>query len=149
MSDFGELCPLFNTGVFNEITFPVIVSTASSDTVNLLEGLSTAGALAGKDNFTFGRTVVVTNAFIRKWTANLEIMYMHLKHYTSAGATPTAFGTWTISNTYTLEEVKYHWKAVTHTDKTFTSDEVLGLSVSCGTTSSGGEYDLIVQYKEK
>ena len=148
MSDFSELCPLFNTGVFGEVTFPCIVMTMTSDTCNALEGSCTAGALK-TNQFTFGRTVVVTQAWLRRWTANAITIWIHLKHYTSAGATPTVFGTWTFSDTATLKEIKHTWCECTHTDKTFTSDEVLGLSVHCGTASSGGEYDLIVQYKEK
>jgi len=150
MADFSELCPLFNTGVFNEITFPNIICTVTSDTVNLLEGTCTAGALAGQSNFTFGRTVIVTQAWIRKWTANASTIWLHLKHYTTAGATPTIFGTFTSSVTATQRMIKYTWNAMTHSaDKTFTSNEVLGFGIHCGTAASGGEYDLIVQYKEK
>ena len=149
MSDFGELCPLFHTGVFNEVVFPRLEMTLSSSTCNALEGLITAGA-EGADNFTFGRTVVVTEAYLRRWTANACTVWIWLDHRASAGAAQTIIGTWTISITTTLKEIKYTWNKLTHAaDKTFTSDEVLGISSSTATVSSGGEFDLIVQYKEK
>jgi hypothetical protein len=149
MSDFSELCPLFDTGVFHEIVFPGLNMTLTAETCNALEGSCTAGA-AHSGNFTFGRTVVVTKAFLRRWTANAITSTIHLDHRTTAGAAQTIFGTWIISVTQTLKEVKYTWLAMTQAaDKTFTSSEILGMCIGGGTLSSGGEYDLIVRYREK
>jgi hypothetical protein len=152
MSDFSELCPLFETGVFKEILFPRLVMTLTAQACNALEGSCTAGALATKENFTFGRTVVITNAYIRKWTANAVTCTIHLDHRSTAGATPTIFGTATIFMTATAVSAinpKHTWQVVTVDAKTFTSSEVLGVCIGGGTTSSGGEYDLLIRYKEK
>ena len=150
MSDFGELCPLFNTGVFHELLIPDMHLTLSSATVNAMEGLITAGA-EGHDLFTFGRTVVITDAYCRRWTVGANgTIWVHLKHYTSAPATPTIWGTFTMSETVTQRSTKHAWNLMTSSeDKTFTSDEVLGIGISALTAAEGGEYDFIIRYKEK
>lgn len=149
MSDFSELCPLFNTGVFNEILFPWIPMTLAAQTCNALEGSETAGA-SHAGNFLFERTVIVTNAYVRRWTDNVEQVTLHLDHRASAGATPTIFATWIVASTFTMVANKYTWVPVTiSAGKTFTSSEVLGFCIGGGTTSSGGEWDLLVRYKEK
>ncbi|GAG53237.1 unnamed protein product, partial [marine sediment metagenome] len=65
MSDFSELCPLFETGVFHEVTFPNIDMTGITAVGNGLIGSLTVGVATASGNWTFGRTVVVTGAFCR------------------------------------------------------------------------------------
>lgn len=144
MSDFGELCPLFSTGVFSEVTFPYIPMSAVTACGNALDGTLT---ITHAGQFSFGRTVVVTDAFIRRQSTGEEII-IRLMHHTSATAAGTSIGTITFAATGSFREI-YTWSPITVTDKTFTSDEILGLAPATGTTTSAGIYDLIVRYKEK
>ena len=145
MSDFSELCPLFETGVFKEVTFPYVTMTNISAGVNALMGTITASH-SGRF-FTFGRTVVVTGGFVRRVDTS-EAIILELRHHTSVLADGTSFGT--LSMTTTGDGVDpMLWQPMAAATKTFTSDEVLGFSVRTGTTVSAGIYDVIVRYKEK
>jgi len=151
MSDFSELCPLFNTGVFHEVTFPYLVNlTAFSPTGNILEGTITAGDAAGR--FSFGRTVVVTDAFIKRFAAtalatNVAAENVYLQHRSSGAATATAFGTATVTTTLSIYTIHTYWP-MTVADTTFTSAAVLSLGIGTVTATAIGCYDLIVRYKE-
>jgi len=157
MSDFSELCPLFDTGVFNEITFTNINGGtnvyASKLTYNMLEGAG-AGGLAltagtGPSMFMFGRTVVVTDAWIQRYLTNLTAQNIILLHKTSAAAAGTAFASATLSTTLSIHTIS-GWKTFgTCTDKTFTSSEVLGMTIGTITADTIGSFNLIIQYKEK
>jgi len=147
MSDFSELCPLFNTGVFNEITFPAIDMNHITLSGNALYGsLFPSTSMEGK--FAFGRTVVITGAFARRTSANSIQVNLYLKHFTSVSAAGTVFGTATITTNLALLD-NYAYMAFTVTEKTFTSTDVLGIAPSLGAAGSMGTYDLIVRYKEK
>ena len=101
--------------------------------------------------FTFGRTVIVTGAFVRRISANSAVLNLHLNYHSSAhigNATQSEIGTLTISVTLTGMDF-CTWRAMAVTAKTFTSSEVLGLAPALGATGSMGVYDLIVRYKEK
>ena len=148
MSDFGELCPLFNTGVFNEITFPAVDMNHITLSGNALYG-SLASSITMNGNFSFGRTVVVTAAFARRYSnANSVWVTLWLKHLTSATAAGTAFGTISITPTLSIQDY-YAWKPGVVTAKTFTSSEILGIAPSLGAAGSMGQYDFIIRYKEK
>jgi len=152
MSDFSELCPLFNTGVFNEVTFPFLVNlTGASTTANLLASGpdQTADQAAG---FTFGRTVVVTGAYLRRFTAtadssNNQEMHMRLRHRDTAAATATNFGLLTVTTSGSVMTA-WTYNAMTVTETTFTSDAVLDFGLGTVTETAMGCYDLIVRYKE-
>ena len=146
MSDFSELCPLFNTGVFSEIMLPGIAMTNITVCGNALDHTLTASSLS---DFTFGRTVVVTGCYVRKNVSNAEGQSLALQHKTSRLAAGTTFGTIVVSNTITGMALGYTWVGMTVTDTTFTSSEVLGLTVGTSTAASAGTFDLIVRYKEK
>jgi hypothetical protein len=147
MSDFSELCPLFATGVFHCITFPRVALSTVSVSANLLAGTNAALTYAG--NFTFGRTVVVTEAWVRQQSAALSIEgALNLVHKSSAMITGTIFGSVTLPISVSQAELWYSWKPfVAFTGKTFTSNEVLALQ--CATRVSSGAVDLMVRYKEK
>ncbi len=147
MSDFSELCPIFATGVFNEITFPAIDMNAISLSGNALYG-SLFPSITMNGYFTFGRTVVVTGAFARRTVANSVAVHLYLKHFTSAVAAGTVFGTGTITPTISVLD-NYAYMPFTVSEKTFTSTDILGLAPSLGAAASMGTYDLIVRYKEK
>jgi len=151
MSDFGELCPLFNTGVFNDVTFPNIQMTGGTGCGNALLGTLTAGSATRTAIWTFGRTVVVTGGFIktRVKPTIASTVVLRLMHHTSMLAAGTEFATCEISTTASGVEL-YTWIPFnTVTAKTFTSSEVLGFTVLTGTASGGGTFDLIVRYKDK
>lgn len=145
MADFGELCPLFNTGVFNEITFPNISMTAITACGNALLGSVTE---AKQSAFTFGRTVLITGAFVRKIQNVKGTTVVRLIHNTSQLAAGTEFGTYAFSITVVGENAKA-WMSMVVTEKTFTSDEILGFTVATGSAASGGVFDLILRYKDK
>jgi hypothetical protein len=150
MADFGEICPLFNTGLFNEITFPNLALTGFSTECNALIGTvsTTSTLLAGW--FTFGRTVVVTGAYVRrnKTSTTGDQVYLDLQYRTSPRATPSTIGTYIMS--LTSDQVdQFSWVPMAVTAHTFTSTDVLGFSLESVQAASAGTYDLIVRYKEK
>jgi hypothetical protein len=146
MSDFGELCPLFSTGVFNEVTFPAINLTAVTACGNALLGTLT---FTKEGAFSFGRTVIVTGAFIRRTAANGSQAILNLNKHASQLAVGSTIGSLVVSTTLCGMEV-YTWVPMTvATGITVTSNEVLGLTITTGFVSGAGTYDLIVRYKEK
>jgi hypothetical protein len=148
MADFGELCPLFSTGVFNEVTFPYLPMTGVSVGVNALFGTITASHAGG--GWKFGRTVVVTGAFIRRMVTSDSggIQNVTLMHFSSQLAAGTAIGTLTV--TVTSDGFNsMTWVPMSVAAVTFVSSDVLGFSMATGTALSAGTYDLIVRYKEK
>ena len=76
-------------------------------------------------------------------------MIVKLMHHASELAAGTSIGTITFATSMSFREI-YTWSPLTITTaKTFTSSEVLGLTVATATSNSAGSYDLIVRYKEK
>jgi len=153
MSDFSEICPLFNTGVFNEVTFPgPMYLSGVLSLVDLLAGTANMDREA-LSYFTFGRTVVVTEAFIKREVAtNTTETTLFLRHKTSGtqALTGTIFGSITLPLTGSAHELGYTWKPfVAFTAKTFTSTDVLALGIASALTVSSGAVALMVRYKEK
>jgi len=146
MSDFSELCPLFHSGVFHEITFPQINMTGVTATVNALVGTLVHTAIQGL--FKFGRTVVVTGAFVKRLTVQVSEGIVVLNHHKSELTAGTEFGSLSIETTLSAME-QFGWIPMNVTAKTFTSSEILGISMATGTTDGPGEYDFIIRYKEK
>ena len=148
MSDFSELCPLFNTGVFSEITFPNIDMDDITLSGNAFYGSLWPSVTMG-GFFTFGRTVVVTGVFARRYSnANSVFISLWLRHHSAEGTVGTVFGT--VSITTDLGVLDYYaWMPGVVTAKTFTSSEILGIAPSLGAAASMGQYDIIVRYKEK
>ena len=150
MSDFSELCPLFETGVFHEVTFPDISMTNITGCGNALMGSLTVGQATASAIWTFGRTVIVTKAYVRNQSkvsvdSTCKVLLMH---HTSQLAAGTELASLDISGTADGMEI-YSWAPMNSVlAKTFTSDEVLGFTVLTGTAADGGKFDLIVRYKE-
>jgi len=89
MADFGELCPLFSTGVFSEITFPDVCLTDTTNCGNYLFA-SVAAMASGSGYFTFGRTVVITKAWLRKQGLGPQsYAAVLLNHHTTINAVGT------------------------------------------------------------
>lgn len=147
MSDFSELCPLFNTGVFNEITFPYMAMSTVSKSANLLAGTNEALTYSG--NFNFGRTVIITEAWVQQYTANVSIEAdLLLLHRLTEMSTGTIFASCTIPISVSQAELWYSWKPfIAFTGKTFTSSDILALQVA--SQISSGAIALMIRYKEK
>lgn len=150
MSDFGELCPLFSTGVFKEMFFPRIYMThfGTNNAENALVG-TTDQMLSSQGDFTFGRTVIITEAWIRKKITPGAAETMVLNHHTSKQAAGTAFGTLNITTSVTGQAVGNGFHPMNVTSATFASADVLGLNFATVTENNAGCYDLIIRYKEK
>ena len=151
MSDFGELCPLFNTGVYQELLFPNIDMNGITACGNALVGTLTASALA---DFTFGRTVVVTAAWVRKVERNSEDCILRVAHHSSRLAAGTIMASLTVSVTLAGHQLGYGYIPMvtsgTNLPMTFTSAAVLGFSIATGTaTITAGHFDLMIRYREK
>lgn len=152
MSDFSELCPLFNTGVFNEVCFPHLVNLTGISTTQNILGAGPDQTTDQASGFSFGRTVVVTEAYLRRYAAtaaasNTAEEFIRLRHRASKAATPTNFGVLTVTTTLSVM-TNYNYNAMAITDTTFTSDAVLDLGVGTVTETAIGCYSLIVRYKE-
>jgi len=146
MADFSELCPLFQTGVFKEIVFPYIPMSGVTACGNAFLGTLT---FSKAGYFTFGRTVIVTDAYVRRQGATLETnTRLQLNHHTSETAAATGFATFTSSVTGSGMDALTWAKFPTFTGKTFTSNELLGLCAQTGVAASAGVYDIMLRYKE-
>ena len=149
MSDFGELCPLFNTGVYSEVVFPQICMTSLSTSMNALAGTMTY-SVTKAGYWRFGRTVVVTEAWVKNGDTveGAEILFLGIAA-TGVG-TISGFATITISTTITGVSPMYSWQPFTFTaSRTFTSTDILTLTCATTTALSAGLYDLMVKYREK
>jgi hypothetical protein len=137
MSDFSSLCPLFNTGVYSEMTLPNILCASISTTTSLGPGIP------------FGRSVIVTAAYARLRTdiSSSVTFSAKLAKAASWAATRTAFATCKISATSATYTVR-RYKAFTVTAKTFSATDVLHV-VSSKSEANMKTIDVIVRYKEK
>ena len=145
MSDFSEICPLFNTGVFRELLFPTLSMDAVSLSANALDNI-TPGDSQGV--FVFSRTVVVTAGWIRKMVQPSATIQLSLKHLTSCNADATEIGSIVMLMTVSGQAVKQTWCPMTVTETTFTSAAGVGLSVGTYSATVAGVYDLMLRYKE-
>ena len=148
MSNFSELCPLFETGVFNEITFPNLTKlTSVTVTANLLGG--TGDPATCPSGFKFSRRVIVTNAYMRKYFSNETLVNFHLgKRVGSGTANATAFGSYTGTATLSVYGNGCYAAFGAFTATTLEAADVLNLSVGTVTATVHGDWDLIVRYKE-
>lgn len=138
MSDFSDLCPLFNTGVYHEITLPYI-------------NLASVSSTAEKCGYIFGRSVIVTAAYVIKHTTLTTSTDSHkilLDKATSYGAsTKTTFASFTVSETVTVQAVGEP-VAMTVTSKTFSATDAL--TVTCDGSEGGAKHSsIIVRFKDK
>ena len=138
MSDFSDLCPLFNTGVYGEVTLPYmeIASISSTDEAG---------------GYLFGRSVVVTDAYVIKHTtltSTTDSFKMILvKSPTWASATRTIFASFQVSKTLATQAVDMP-AAMTVTDTTFGATDVV--MVTCdGLDSAAKSTSMIIRFKEK
>lgn len=147
MSDFSELCPLFNTGVYSEVTFGQLKFTAVSTTNNAMVGALTAAKYPG--SFKFQRTVVVTKIYTQKLGAAGTAVVLTAGHRVATGtAAKTVFASiaWTATDTiFLVGRVRAMTQAA---NKTFLAADVLDFGTKTSVTDPG-KYGVIVRYKEK
>lgn len=136
MSDFSSLCPLFNTGMYSEITLPTI-SAVNRSTTERVGGIP------------FSRSVIVTHAYIAKMTTfatTCTAVKIALARAATFAATRTVFATVILSGTATTQKA---WKYLpfTVTAKTFSATQVLMVKFLKKDTARN--VSIIVRYKEK
>jgi hypothetical protein len=148
MSDFSELCPLFNTGVFNEITFPQINNlSAVTITANILGGTGDPATIP--TDFKFSRTVIVTEAFARRYVGNSVVSNLHIGRRVGSGtAAATVKGTFTCTTSISIYGTHCYKAFATVTAFTLNSADVLNVSIGTVVAGSIGAFDLIIRYKE-
>ena len=148
MSDFSEICPLFSTGMFKEVTFPAIgLLSAVTISANLLGG--TGDPATAPCDFKFSRRVIVTNAYMRRYSNAGDVRDVTIgKRVGSGTAVATSFGTFTVTSTVNIHD-EHCWKvAGGFTATTMEAADVLNISQSVQTATANPEFDIIVRYKE-
>jgi len=153
MSTFGELCPLFNTGVYNELYLGMITGTLyTSVTMNFIGGPYANSA--SPTSFRFGRTVVVTGAWAkRKTTAPTTTANIYVgRRLLTATAAQTLFATLTFTtDVTTFPQITNYWQDLNFsTSMTLNTADVLDICQQNAAVDEGSVNALIiVQYREK
>jgi len=150
MSDFGELCPLFNTGVYNELYLGrFTASVYTSATYNFLSSIGDPAT--APSSFRFGRTVVVTEVYMRRIGAiTTATASLRVGRRTGSGtAVQSLFGTMTFGeDASAFPDIRGAWQAMGMTlSMTLNTADVL--DISCTGVATDASYDVIVQYREK
>ena len=147
MSDFSELCPLFNTGMYNELTIGQITFSNLSTTNNALGGKYTKAAHPA--SIKFGRSVIVTNVFVKKLVTATSAIVLYAARLAATGtAAMTVFASLKQSTTVTVHCVNRYRKMTQAANKNFNAADVLGFSGD-NNAAAPGKYEFIVQYKER
>lgn len=142
MSDFSALCPLFNTGVYSELTIPgpLLQDNLASTTTKL------AGIL-------FGRSVIVTAAYLSKMTTLATVSSNPtVKLYRQASwasSTATCFASFEISKTITTQICNKYLQFTQAAAKTFSASQWLTVRGDKGRENGKSIHGIIVRYKEK
>lgn len=140
MADFSALCPLFNTGVYHETTFGGPISLVS---------LTTGAKFACLPPF--GRSVIVTHAYVAKITtfaATCTAMKLAICRAATWAATRTVFGTIILSRTITTQIIKKPLPVTIATAKTFSATQVLHLK-SLKSEAGARTVNIWIRYKDK
>jgi len=153
MSDFSELCPLFETGVYKELYLGTFSGSLYFNTVTAtLDFMSSAGESAtAPSSFRFGRTVVVTEVYVKKnITPTTATICLYLGRRLGSGtASISIFGTICLSTGITVfPHIVRNWHAMGPTSMTLNTADVLSITNSLG-GDDGGQAEIIVQYREK
>jgi len=147
MSDFSELCPLFSTGVYNELTIGEVKFTGLSLTNNALVGALTKAAYPG--SLKFQRTVVITKIYSQKrLVVGTKVILLAKRHLATGTAAGTVFASiaWTTTDTlFPVGKVRAMTQAA---NKTFLAADVLGF-IQLTKKTVPGRFGFIVRYKEK
>jgi len=134
---FSELCPLFNTGVYGEVTLPEASLSSVATTVNIHHG------------FCFGRKVVVTDAYVVKgtgtWTTAAIFNLMHLTTASISVASQTLVGSYAFI-TSSASQTMGHCLTMNITNTTFDTTDIVSTSNESEVT--GGKVAVIIRYKD-
>lgn len=148
MSDFSELCPLFNTGVYSELTIPKVSFTALSTTNNILAGaLAKAGA---PGSIKFDRTVIVTKVFMQQQLTNVAAdgnIILFKRHLSTGTAAGTVLASLQATATVSLGRVRKMTSVAL--PKTFLAADVIGFSNKTKDAAAAAKCTFIIRYKEK
>jgi len=159
MSDFGELCPIFNTGVYNELylgtfTTSIYYNSITAITASGNNFLGCPGCAATvPSSLRFGRTIVVTNWWGRKKVANnnsVSVILILGRRTGSGTAAASVFGSLTFEcGTTTFPDIVNAWRQGQMTlSMTLNTADCLNIANSVG-EDDGPTVDIIVQYREK
>jgi len=142
MSDFSSLCPLFNTGVYSELTIP---GPLTPDNL-----ASTTTKLAG---IIFGRSVIVTAAYLSKMTTQATVSSNPtVKLYRQASwasTTATCFASFEVSKTITTQICNKYLAFTMAAAKTFSATQMLTVRANKARENAKSIHGIIVRYKEK
>lgn len=143
MSDFSTLCPLFNTGMYSEMSiYPGTLTMTSLPA-------STTTKLAG---IPFSRSVIVTHAYLAKittpasTTANATVK---LYRAASWAATATVFASCKVSKSVTTQAINKYIAFTIASAKTFSATQYLIMRSTVGTARAKTVRNIVVRYKEK
>jgi hypothetical protein len=153
MSDFSELCPLFETGVYNELYLgSFTLASWDSATYNLLSNPGDPATCPS--SFRLGRTVLVTEAFARRWgqatllTATVCLLFG--RRALSGTVDASVFGTVTYSmSTSAIPNIHGHWQAVGLTSFTLATADCLNIAVTEPDADASMAVEIIIQYRDK
>jgi len=153
MSDFSELCPLFETGVYKELYLGTMtVSLWGSSTFNWLS--SNGDAATAPSSLRFGRTIVVTEAFVKRFGnatgLTVTVCILFGRRTSSGTAAATIFGTATYSMSVSaIPNLHAHWQAIGLTSFTLATADVLNISSPDADIDAGMVAEIMIQYREK
>jgi hypothetical protein len=140
MADFSALCPLFSTGVYNEMKiYNGLATTARSTTTRF--GIPP-----------FGRSVIVTAGYVAKLTtfaATCTALIVGLARGTSWTATRTVFATYKLSATAAVQIVRKPLAFTIAAAKTFSATQILFLKFLKKEGAGAKTCDFWIRYKEK
>jgi len=149
MSDFSSLCPLFNAGVYDELTIPYITFNGCSTTMNALGGILTQAA--SPCLFKFSRSVIVTKVWcVKESDVGTKPVVLAMRMASTGSAAMTAFASLAITTTTAKTGgVLYKPRAMTQAaNQTFLAADALGFSLKTKKTDAG-EFSFILRYKDK
>lgn len=141
MADFSSLCPLFNTGVYGEITLPMINMASRTTSAMFCQSPP------------FGRSVIITAAYIQKvsaWASSCTAVKIKLAKAAAQATTyalRTVFASYTMSGSSTVQALG-KWLTMTLTAKTLGATSVLHVH-SSKSDSGAGRCNILIRYKEK
>ena len=146
MSDFSDLCPLFNAGVLKELTIPYMNLNSCSNTQNALGGVITRAD--NPASLRFDRTVIVENVMAAVHVSPATAARVTFARLAATGiAAMTVFASLSICTTADIHSVNRFRKMTQATNQTFLAADVLGISLLTQ-KAGGGVYSFIVKYKE-
>lgn len=150
MSDFSELCPLFDTGVYNELYLGVMTfSIYDSATFNFLS--SPGDPATAPSSLRFGRTIVVTECWAKRKLGATPLSHticVYIGRRTGSGtAVQSLFGTICFSmSVSTFPNIMNAWQAMGMTSMTLNTADCLDISAALPDVMA---CEFIIQYREK